>query len=110
MIAPGKRRAARGYGHNMIFSFFPSGLPRKHSGQTRREKRGWVGWRFTRGGGLPPPLRYGGQAAALPRAIIRPPRWGSGKANNTLQATSVCASLFFLAQPSGAPDLRCWAA
>jgi hypothetical protein len=52
VIAPGKRSAARGYGREMISSFFPSGLPRMFSGQTGRKKRGWIGWSFTPGGGI----------------------------------------------------------
>jgi hypothetical protein len=51
MIAQGKRSAALGYGREMIPSFFPAGyacLARI----TGREKRAWLGWLFTQGGGL----------------------------------------------------------
>jgi hypothetical protein len=53
MIVAQKRgtSAALGFGPRTIFSFFSSGLAR-HQRQTGRKKRGWVGWRFTQGGGL----------------------------------------------------------
>ena len=74
IIAQGKRSAALGCGPKMISSFFPSGLARQGTRQTRRKKRGWVGWRVTQGGGLgglalgyyqaaPPGLRRGEPAA-----------------------------------------------
>jgi len=71
IIAQGKRSAALGCVPEMISSFFPSGLARLWRAKPEGKKE--VGW----GGVLP----RAAASAALPWAIIRPPRWGSGKAN-----------------------------
>ncbi len=77
IAAQGKRSAALGYGCNIIFSFFPSGLARLRR-QTGREKE--VGC-----GGLLPRAAVAG--APLPWAIILQPLRGAGTANQRLQAT-----------------------
>jgi hypothetical protein len=79
IIARGKRSAALGCGPEMISSLFSiSGLARHRRARPEMEKRG-VGW----GGSLP----RAAASAALPWAIIRPPRWGFGEANHSWQPT-----------------------
>ena len=94
MVAQGKRSAALGHRAKTISSFFPSGWARLRRAQPEGKKE--VGF----GGRLP----RAAASAALPWATIRPPLRGSGKANQTLQATPGCAFLFILAHVSGPPD------